>query len=192
MKRLFIALPVPPTVQESLAELTGPLKRKVHDAKWVATHNVHVTLKFLGNTPENLIPDITCAARLAAAQWAPMKFWVQGVDAFASLGKPRVIFAPLRGDIGPLAALAREIDSLVADLGFEPERREFRGHLTLARARRRQPLPSLVDVADTLAAVATDAWHADEIVLNESTLTRSGPIYEVLERFAMDGAKPTL
>jgi len=183
MKRLFIAIELPDAVRAAIDESLRLFKSRIPGVKWVISDNLHLTLKFLGNTPEDQIVEIGRIGAETASGFAPMEFDLQGLGAFPSPARPRIIWAGLGGDVDRLAQLAGRLDQALSSLGFEPETRRFSAHITLARARRKQRVPSIVEQVEKMGGATLQAFTAGEMTLFESTLTRQGPIYAVLERF---------
>src|SRR5579862_2857826 len=129
--RLFVALDIPEAVRTSVAALVARLRPLCPDARWARMEGVHVTLKFIGETPEEKLEAIEAAlANVPTAAPVAVKF--RGAGFFPNARRPRVLWAGVEG--GPeLSALAREVDSALAPLGIPREDRAFSPHLTLAR-----------------------------------------------------------
>lgn len=177
MRRLFIALDVPPDVCESLAAL----RVEMPGARWAPPNQLHCTLRFLGDTPDERIPDLEAA--LAGITSSPLDLRLDGFTAFPSRRAPRVLVARIAPD-DALSSLQRQIEAAARDLGFEPEERPFRPHVTLARLKRAdaRTVHAYLRSHDTEAAFAAEAFH-----LYASTLTPSGAVHERLVTFALRG-----
>jgi RNA 2',3'-cyclic 3'-phosphodiesterase len=140
---------------------------------WVPAANLHVTLKFLGSTPEEAIEAVRArVARVAEAAATPsIDARVRGVGAFPSLERPRVLWLGVEPR-EPIARLARELDAAMAELGYPREEREFHPHITVARVH---------DGADLRAAWSGDADAGgsalSEIVVYESKTLSKGAEY---------------
>ncbi len=183
MKRLFLALELPAQVRAALAQAVGPMRRRVDGVKWVAQENLHVTLKFLGDTPEEQIAPIGQRIAGAANEVPPLALAVGALGAFPSLRKPRILWASVSGDLEPLVRLARRIDSDLEPLGFVPEDRPFSPHVTLGRMRTGQKGPSLEELASRCDSGAPMPFSVSCVTLFWSQLARTGPTYTVLERY---------
>lgn len=186
--RLFAALELPPEPRTAAAAMIRELRRSGADVKWVAPENLHVTLKFLGETDPGRLGEIGAVLQAACSAAPALELALAGAGAFPGVGRPAVVWLGLAGQVEALAGLARALDDGLAGLGFPPETRRFQAHLTLGRARRgRGPNPPSRPLAQALAGLA--GWRGPEFVarrvsLMESTLTPAGPIYR--PRWAWD------
>lgn len=182
--RCFVALPVPEAVRRKAAEVIATLNDGGPDVKWVAPDNLHLTLKFLGETPEGQVPELGQALEEACAGRPSLRLEITTPGAFPNPRHPRVVWLGLTGDLEPLAGLAAAVERALAPLGYPSEDRPFRAHLTLGRAR--QPRkggkkPDLRSLSRDLAGgdfAPGPEFRADRVVLMQSTLTPQGPIYQ--------------
>jgi 2'-5' RNA ligase len=165
--RLFVAVWPPDEVLDALAGLPRPA---IPGLRWTDRHQWHVTLRFLGQVDD----AAPVAAALGAVGAVAPADAVMGpaVDRFAQ----RVLHLPVAG----LEGMASAVSAATAGMG-RTEDRPFRGHLTLARARRRSRLDLRLLTGVPLAA----RWMTDEVCLVESRLSPSGSRYQVLERFRL-------
>jgi 2'-5' RNA ligase len=186
--RAFIAIPLPATLLDKLAALQRRLERQVppRSVRWVRAEGIHLTLKFLGDTPTDRLPDIKQVLATVSRHAPACAFTAEGLGCFPNTHRPRVVWVGIREPTGRLEALQGAIEEVVAPLGFPPEGRNFSPHLTLGRIGRRASRSdaALVGqlVADTdvgtLAEVA-----ADRFCLIRSVLKPSGAEYTTLEEF---------
>ena len=188
MKRLFFAVELSVEVRAGCARLAGRLEHHLGGAKWVRPELMHITVKFLGNTPEDQVADVVEAGFAAVRGAAACRLEVAGLGAFPKPGRPRIIWAGLRGDIQPLAEVVDRLESALEELGFPREKRGFFPHITLARARRGQRLPSMVELAAKHEDSTLGSLSVSHLTLLESELTRSGPIYTEAARFPLEGS----
>ena len=188
MLRTFIAVDVPAPIKLELERFEKELKKSGTDVSWVKPERVHLTLKFLGNVPEEAISDIKEALREVAASSAPMRLQPAGCGAFPSLKKMRVVWVGLRGDDAPLRTLQNKVEAALLPLGFEPEDRPFRAHLTLGRVKGKRNLHSLQEALLARQDFKAEAFDVTELVLYKSDLRPEGPLYTPLIRavFAAD------
>jgi len=179
--RLFIAIDVSDEVRRAAAELMAKLRASGADCKWVEPENLHLTLRFLGETPAEKIAEVK-ALMLQACRKPPLAIIFEKLGAFPSWNDPRVIWVGVGQGAGELSALAGE-------LGPDPEGRAFSAHLTIGRVRSRRHLAELRRAAAS-AGFARLAQRADRLILFESRLTPRGPVYEALheEKLGARGA----
>jgi len=180
--RLFVAVDVPEDVRDLVGVAVAPWRDRHPRAKWVPKENQHVTLKFLGSTWPRLIEWVTQAVEGAAEGSGPFETRVTGLGAFPSPRRARVLWAGLDDSGGRMAAMAAALDEALAK-EFEPEKRAFTAHLTVAR------FDPPVSLGDDLSATAliTDSFPIDRLVLYRSHLQRPAPVYERLRDFPMVG-----
>ncbi len=127
MQRLFVALDLPEYTLEALDQLTEPMR----GLTWSMPENRHLTLFFLGETPEERIEAVRVALRSisVAAFFMP----VQGVGYFPPKGRPRVLWAGVGNGHPHLFQLQHRITDTLFGLGFDPGERAWQPHITLAR-----------------------------------------------------------
>lgn len=183
--RLFVAVSVPKHLLEALGEATKDLHRTLPGGRWSPPENQHVTLKFLGSCPANRLEDIAAAVGLVTAAHETASLRVAGLGTFPSRRRARVLWAGLEDQSGLLQSLADGLDDVLTPLGFEPEKREFTPHLTLARWRTpiplHEPLPDLPpDVLET--------FNVEAVELFRSHLSPTGARYEMLRSWPLAGA----
>lgn len=164
MARIFVAAWPPDNVAEALTALPRP---EVGDLRWVPRENLHVTLRFLGDTPPGAV-----AARLGAAQLPPATV---ALGPTVSMLGERVVMAPAVG----LDALAAAVVEATADLGRPPPHRPFVGHVTLARCRS-------ADTCRRATGTPIDlAFAVQELVVVQSDTRPDGARYSPVARVAL-------
>src|SRR2546430_12500135 len=123
---------------------------------WVSPENVHLTLKFLGQVREARAAELVAALAGATSGFAPFEASVEGLGAFPTPLRARVIWAGVGRGAEPLVELAGRVDAALAALGFEREARPFAPHFTLGRVRAPRRDPAL---SDALLAGAGDPFR---------------------------------
>lgn len=172
--RLFIATELPDAVVSSLSEMRDALAGDDPSVRWVENQSLHLTLKFLGETPEDRIPGIE--GRLERIEAGPFSVDLCGVGFFPNDRAPRVFWAGVRSD--GLVALAKVVDGCMMECGFSAESREFSPHLTLARSRRSGRIDrQFVDRARPFRNRGFGRFETDRFFLFESRLKPSGAVY---------------
>ncbi len=114
--RTFLALDIDESTRRRLGEVRGQLDESRSKINWVALRNLHVTLKFLGEVPDSLLPELCDAVTAAAGKGAPFDFEVHGVRAIppvprdgAGGGAVRIIWADVIAPTGRLATLFEQL-----------------------------------------------------------------------------------
>lgn len=176
--RAFIAVDV--RCGEELRKAIEELRGYGRPLKPVSPDIVHITLKFLGDTDERIVPEIEAVMRQAVADAPPFHINLIGTGVFPNARSPRVIWAGMQG-AEPLVKLASSLDEGCGTLGFPREKRAFSPHLTLARVREGHK-PDLLGFLQDHQGKEFGSFTVDRIKLKKSVLTPSGPIYsDVIE-----------
>jgi len=180
--RVFVAIDLPDAVRRELKELQRKLRPLTSSSRWVAPESIHITLKFLGEVPEKQIEQIDEA--LTGLTWKPLTISVHGVGFFPGVRSPRVFWAGM--DAPTMQDLTEELDARMERLDFDREKRAFRPHITLARARATRIDTALVTVASEYSERDVGSFTADRIFLFQSTLKQSGAIYSKVKEYSLE------
>lgn len=192
MERLFVALNLSISVVEGLVRLQEDLTREIDerfgDELWmrpVAPQNIHVTLKFLGDTPPALIPRIRQVLRTLCEPLFAFRVECLGVGVFPDAQKPRIVWAGLdEQGAEVLGLLQKNVERDLGAIGVPQEQRPYRPHVTVGRikAQRRRSFEELLTRYD---GVSFGESVIGDMVLFRSELRSQGPRYEVVERFRL-------
>jgi 2'-5' RNA ligase len=180
MIRAFLAIELPDALRPGLAQVQGELKRSHADVRWVQVGNIHLTLKFFGNVPEDEIDALALAARQAAAESAPLQLQATGVGAFPSPLSPRVVWLGLGGDVLPLTQLFYRLEKAFTTLGYLPEGRAFNPHLTLGRVKSPANRDRLARMLAKMPPLDWPPFAVKELILFQSVLSPQGSKYTPL------------
>lgn len=168
-QRLFVAMVPPEHVLEHLDELLAPMRASRPDLHWVAPRRMHVTVAFMPHVPTELVELIPAAVEAVAADLPPVRLSLARSGRFDD----RVLWCGLSGDLDTLGRVAAATVSAVAAAGAGPERRrDFRPHLSLARAAGRLDA-HLGGLAEQVDAYEGPVWQADALHVVHSHLGRS-------------------
>ncbi len=208
--RIFVALDIDEAIRQRLAQFQNEMRALDPRQKWVGTDTFHVTLKFIGEQPPAKVEEIQRA--LVAIKAGRVQIDFRGAGFFPNARSPRVFWVGIQGDEN-LVKLASAVDAVTAAFGIEREAREYKPHLTLARAqlgggrgasgsphqRSSPPAASrLTDrasagafarVAQKLSAISPPEFGtmtASEFFLYESKLSPKGASYTKLARFGLE------
>jgi RNA 2',3'-cyclic 3'-phosphodiesterase len=152
--------------------------------RWVAPHQYHFTLKFLGETPDDRVAEARDAAERAARRTLPFDLALQGLGAFPAAGPSRVVWAGCGKGRDALVALAGAVEAAFEEAGFPREPRPFSSHLTIGRVKDPRGIPGrpFRDALERGAGAPFGTVAAREIVLFRSDLSSGGPTYTSLVR----------
>ncbi|AGL00878.1 RNA 2',3'-cyclic phosphodiesterase [Desulfallas gibsoniae] len=180
--RLFWAINLPVDLKRKLGNLQSCLKTAPVNIKWVEQHNLHLTVKFLGDVDDSRVSEITRAVNEAAGGLGSFKLELSGIGFFPGPRRPRVIWVGVQGEVHKLRLLHRRVEECMAGLGWDSNSQGFAPHLTLGRLRTPQGGEMLAGKADKLASQlgVIGSLTVSGIDLMKSRLTRNGPVYQVL------------
>ena len=180
MHRLFVALRPPRPIRERLLGRAGG----VPGARWQDDAQLHVTLRFIGEVGAHQAEDV--AAALGSVHHAPLGLRLDGCGMFDKRGKPNALWAGV-SPRDSLAALHRKVDQAIVRTGLEPGRRAYLPHITLAR------LSGSAGPIDRWlaehAALASEPFAIDAMILYESRLGHGGASYEPIARYPLTGSQ---
>jgi 2'-5' RNA ligase len=184
MKRLFAAIKLHPT--EAFLSRYYAVKRNLQDEKikWVAPENIHITLKFLGETPDHHIPGINLALKEAANCFSPFRYELENIGIFGSSYKPRVIWMGIH-DKGVISELAASVFKQLEHIGIEKDRQNFVPHLTIARIKSIQDKKHFQEVIEKYREGGIQKEEVNQFHLFESILRPEGPEYTILKSFTL-------
>ena len=183
--RLFTGIDLPEDVRERLERLLMHLRPAAH-LKWSPVYNLHVTLKFIGEWPEEKLPQLEAALHSIPPR-AEIPVEVKSLGWFPNTHHPRVFWAAVLGG-DALAALARDTDVALGPLAIPKEDRAFTAHLTLARIKDPVPLDALRTAIAQLESIEFGNFLADRFYLFRSQPGPAGSIYTKLSEYPFRAA----
>ena len=179
--RLFIAIEIPPIVRRALAGLLMEFRAIAPQAKWVRAENMHITLKFLGETESSKLAAVReTLSAIHSSQAVTLRFL--GLGFFPNENRAKVFWAGIESSAN-LPAIAVEIDQSMHRLGFPLENRPFTPHLTLARFEPPGIPAKLFAAAEERSSREFGSLTAREFHLIQSKLKPSGAEYTTLHSF---------
>ncbi|HUV61304.1 MAG TPA: RNA 2',3'-cyclic phosphodiesterase [Thermoplasmata archaeon] len=182
--RAFVSVDISPN--DSLAALLEYLKGSVASLKVVKPSNMHLTLKFLGDTEEALVEDIVKAIADSTRGRKPFEVRLRGMGAFPSLSNIRVVWVGMENG-SELVELAEGLEDSLAAIGLERDKRGFKPHLTVARSKGIITEDTMQDFIAANAATDYGDYAVDGVILKKSVLTPQGPIYSDVRGIKLGG-----
>ncbi|HEX9742745.1 MAG TPA: RNA 2',3'-cyclic phosphodiesterase [Nitrospiraceae bacterium] len=197
MIRTFVAVELDASLRQALAQAQGQLRSRLQQTigpgvrmQWVKPESIHLTLKFLGDIPEERVGEIRAALTSAAARHVRFPVQAEGLGAFPDGRAPRVLWVGLLNLGGDLTRLAADVEAALVAIGFAPESKPFHPHLTLARIKeqsrdvgRALSQEGLLEQEMKLGSLPVEA-----VSLMKSELRPSGAVYTELCRLSLKEA----
>ena len=180
MIRSFIAVEVP--FFQSVEAATRNLRSTGLRAKFVEQHNLHLTVKFLGDIDEADVPGILDAMRTAASGIPAFEMNLKGMGFFPGGNRVNVIWLGVEGS-SPLHEFEKRLSGEFESAGIRPpkmDKRSFRPHLTIARVKNPGNKRELLKMIDSYKETEFGQIPVDKILLKKSVLQRTGPVYSTL------------
>ena len=132
--RLFLAINLEPTIRRAILDATPALRDAAPTLSWVDESRLHLTLKFLGEVSEEIVPALSQSIEQVTQRHRAFPMQLGEIGAFPNFRRARVVWMGIERD-PRLELLHHDIELACEQLGFELEGRAFRPHLTLARVR---------------------------------------------------------
>lgn len=191
--RAFIAIPLPSEIKTELNTIIQKFKaQQILGVRWVVVENIHLTLKFLGDTSAVDLAQLTKFLQAEGATHPSFSVEVVGIGAFPNPRRPRIIWVGLQAP-AVLNDLVAGIESAAVNIGIQPEHRPFSPHLTLGRVKKYASptdLQNLSAALDSIKVGTAGVFNVNQFTLFRSDLRPQGPLYSVLAHFSLQPAAP--
>ena len=192
--RVFVAVELPADLREYLGTLQSSVKASADVAKWVAPELLHITLRFLGEIPEQRMSAVELATRAAAGTVKPFELRLAETGAFPHARNPRVLWVGLEPDAGVLALqrLQEAAEYQLDQHAFGREQKQFSPHITIGRLRDRSTSRERRDLGEAWLLVSDwlhrfpRSFPVDTVTVMRSDLGSGGPRYIPLARIPLD------
>jgi len=183
--RCFIAIDLPDNVLRKVIQLKERLSTRVSTVRWTRAEQIHLTLKFLGEVPDSDVPVVCEYAQEVASQFEPMEFQVAGLGCFPPRGGVRIVWVGMADPTGELLRCQRACENAFADLGFKKEGRPFHPHLTIGRVNNPRESDEIRRILKSNEDFDAGSYTADELVVYQSVLKKTGPVYTPMAHCGM-------
>jgi 2'-5' RNA ligase len=180
MIRAFIAIIPPTTLQQTMAEIRQVFQRLSLPWRWVPPDHIHLTLRFLGNVPDESVPSLLQAIEQASQGQIAFPLRARVLGCFPRPARPRVLWVGLEDPSQTLRRLNERLIAALTPLGFPPEERPFHPHLTLARIQNGSPARQLLPLLQAYQNRDFGEFLVTHIYLVKSQLQRTGSLYTIL------------
>ncbi|MBW2636697.1 MAG: RNA 2',3'-cyclic phosphodiesterase [Deltaproteobacteria bacterium] len=186
--RTFLAIDLSDEVRGELAAIQRRLKSALEGVRWTRPEGIHLTLKFFGDIDNDAIGSIADIVEKRTKGFGPLSLAMGAMGAFPNLGRARVLWLGLEGEIEKLASLQESMEDDFEVLGFVKETRSFKPHLTLGRARSsRGMITGLREAMESIRYENQSPFSAEGLTLFKSDLAPGGAVYTKLAYFSFGG-----
>lgn len=176
--RGFIAIDI--DVFPKLVQFENEIRNSGANVKLVEPENIHITIKFLGDTDEGLVERIEEIIKDAAGGLDPFEIKLKGAGVFPNNNYIKVMWIGIENG-ERIGKIANKIDEKISELGFEKEKRRFSAHLTIARVKSAKNKEKLLQLIEKYGEIEFGTLMVNTIKLKKSELTSKGPIYTTLK-----------
>jgi len=182
--RAFIAIDLPPDVQDCLTQITNRLREQIDEdtIRWVPVPNIHLTLKFLGDVSESNLDVLKEIISAEAILQKPMEISIGRLGAFPKVRHPRVLWVGVEAP-PELTALQRGIETRTTKIGYPTDKRPFFPHLTLGRVSRNATPNQIRKISDMIGSSKVGflgAAFVQAVHFYKSDLSANGAVYTKL------------
>ncbi len=182
--RCFISINLEESLKMEIDKAIEILRSGNPDVRWVPVGNMHMTLKFLGNTEEETASSLDEKLSRLAARHESFRLNLRGIGLFPDKRRPRVVWIDIP-DSEDLKELQRDVEEAALSAGFEREDRPFSPHLTIGRVRSSRGMNSLLAAIETLKDKDFGNIEVNAVSLMKSDLRPAGAQYTTLAEFRL-------
>jgi 2'-5' RNA ligase len=163
-----------------LKQFENEIKNTGANVKLVEPENIHITLKFLGDTNEDLTDQIEEIIKNAVKGKDPFEIQLKGAGVFPNQNYIKVMWIGIKNG-EKIGKITKKIDEKISEFGFGREKRGFSAHLTIARVKSAKNKEKLLQVIEKYRDIEFGIFKVNSIKLKKSELTPKGPIYTTLK-----------
>lgn len=180
--RLFIALILSDETLDHINNFRASIYADDEKTKWESREKLHITLKFIGDVEEKVIPLILTELESVLNNYNKIEINFTKFGIIKKYSEPKILWLGLRRS-ELLEKLHNDIDNVLADIGFDKERKSFKPHLTLLRIKRNADINKLEILRNS--EIDFPGTFAEEVALIKSKLLPSGSVYTKIESFIL-------
>ncbi len=182
--RTFIAVDLPQEIKMDIDRMIAGLRRDNSGIRWVKAANLHLTLRFLGDIPEQSVPSLAESLKDNLSGFGPFDLVLSGMGGFPNLRKPRVIWIGASDGTDRLIDLAGKVETGCIKSGFGRGDKKFSSHMTIGRVKFPKGLDPLLDKIEK-TDFESSKFTVNEIFVVKSDLSPAGPKYTKLEAVSL-------
>ncbi len=180
--RTFLCVPVSKEIVSKKNMLFSTIEHSRIKINWVKNVNLHLTIKFIGQTPESSIKKIIYSIASITKDLTPFKLGIKGTGCFPNIRKPKTLWLGVQDDYLPLSKLVERVESNLFKLGFARETKVLIPHITIAKIN--YPQKNIPDVSTFLkSSYDVIDLNVNRLQLFSSELLSNGAVYSLLKTF---------
>ena len=185
--RAFIAIEISSEIRRALTLLVKELQKEGIQGRWVPLSNIHLTLRFLGNIQNEHVVEIVKLMEEVAKGFRPFTVSLEGLGAFPSAARPRVLWVGVGDGQDALSRLQEQLERGLVSMGFPPEEKAFKPHLTVARFKfpKEEVRRKVYQACRKREKKGWGAMAVASMVLFESILSSEGAHYRKVKEVAL-------
>ena len=184
ISRTFISIPVPNEVQTKKNMLYTTLERCPSKINWVKNKQLHLTVKYLGNTPETAYSKIIDSLSDITKSINPFEVFIKGTGCFPSFKRPKVLWMGVNGDLDSLSNLFLKVEQTLEPLGFSVDNQEYTPHITIAKIKYPQKYtPDISEFSNSYYDPIV--FNVDRVQFLCSEPLSSGAVHSLLKSFPL-------
>ena len=177
--RTFISVTLPKKIVSVSDMLKTTVITKKENVKWVSAGNIHLTLKFLGNTRIEVTDEVNEVLEKIVVKHSSMELSISGTGCFPNIERPRVLWLGVDGETNKLQEFVTDLDKNLEKLGFLIDKNDYTAHITLARIKYPpKDIPEINNFINT--SYEPIKFNVNRIRYMSSELFPNGPIYSIL------------
>jgi 2''-5'' RNA ligase len=182
--RTFVAINAPNNAKNVKQMLISTMDQDKAEIRWVKHSNLHLTVKFLGFTPENDISSLSNDLDAIAKANSPFDLSVSGTGCFPSESKPSVLFLGISGKINALSKLVKDTEVLMTERGYPKLESDYFPHITIARIK--YPQKFSPDISSFLnSSYDSIDFRVNHLQFFSSEILPEGVFYNLLGTFPL-------
>jgi 2'-5' RNA ligase len=182
--RAFIAVDIPQETKMDIDRLISGFRADGSGIRWVKAANLHLTLRFLGDIPQESMPQLAESLKANVDGFGTFDLMLKGIGAFPNLRRPRVIWIGTDKGTDRLSELAGRVEKSCVDSGFGRADKKFSSHLTIGRVKFPKGLDRLLGKIGKTEFESPE-FDVGEISVVKSDLSPAGPKYTKLENISL-------
>ena len=182
--RTFLAIPVPDSVASKKNMLYSTLEDSPAYIHWVKNSQLHLTVKYFGNTPESSFDKIINQVKTVTEKFSPFNLVIEDTGCIPVVERPRVLYMGVKGNKASLEDLVSKIEERMNSLGFPRNEKKYFPHVTVAKIKYPQKHTPNIKIF-MRSSYDSIEFTVNRLQLFSSELLPSGTIYTLLQTFPL-------